>query len=197
MKLTKIAAVTLLASTFATSAFAASPSWNYVEAGYAQVDDESINDKAKGFKVAGAYQFADNFVTRVEYSDGDTDISGADVGFDLLSVGLGYRVEAADSIDFYGIVSYERLGVDARFGGASASNDESGFGATIGLRSMFSDNFEGLAELGYIDIDDAEINDVTLKVGGRYFVTEDISVGATYRLFEDFDMVTATVRYSF
>lgn len=196
MKLTNALLSSLIGLSFIGAAHAESPSWNYVEAGYAQVDIDNgiIDDDFDGFTLGGSFSFLDDFFIQGQYTDVSDDVANLELDFDWSTVALGYKYGLNDTTDLYGAVSFERVGVELQGAGDQTEN---GYGLTTGVRSMVHEQVELFAEVGYVDIDDADIDGASFKVGGQYFINDMFSVGADYRTVDDIDMFKVTARYHF
>jgi len=95
----------------------------------------------------------------------------------------------------------ERLDVSGSSGGFSASDDETGFGIGVGVRSMITSTFELSAKVDYVNIDSDDV--VRAKADAFYYFTDNISVGVGYEMYRpsdvdlDIDTLNASFRYSF
>lgn len=207
MKSTIIALATASAFAAASAAHAdtSSPEWNYLQAGYAQLDVDEFDDEPDGFGVAGAYLFNENVFVRARYQQASTDLviygANVDTDIDLSSIAIGYKTALNDKSDIYGAVSVERMEVsaDASYQGAyaSESDSETGYGAYVGIKSRLSDMFELYGEAGYLKISDYDISDASFEAGANLYFTEDFGAGVSYRKFDDFGILGANIRYAF
>lgn len=193
MKFTKMILTAALGCTLSAGVFAASPDWNFVEGGYTQMDVDGLRDDQKGFNFGGSYRFNEDFFARGRYTIVDESIAGVDIDTDWGEVGLGYIHGVNSTTDVYGVVALEYLKVDTNAGGDS----DTGYSVHAGVKSRIAEQVELFGELGYADIDDADISDLSLRAGANYYFTDNLSVGADYRKLDDIDLLSATVRYSF
>ncbi|MCK8103329.1 outer membrane beta-barrel protein [Pseudoalteromonas sp. 2CM36K] len=194
MKMNK--AALLLLTTLVASPIALAeqtPNFNFVSGGYldADIDGES----ADGWTIDGSKLVSENVFLSGQYQTVGDSVNGADFDINWLSAGVGYRTAISSSTDFYGLLTYENIELEASYAGRSESEDENGYGLSVGLRSMVSESFELDGRLGYVDIDDD--SETSISVGARYYINENVSFGANYTSLDDLDLISATVRYSF
>lgn len=138
---------------FAVPSLAADFSYNYVQAGYQEIDiDDNLfsgfDVDGDGFVVGGSFELTENWFVAGGYSSADFDFG---VDLDELSIGAGYHVPLNNNVDFYGMLSYVRSEVSASGFG---SESENGYAAEIGVRGMIGDRFELNGSLGYVDLDE-------------------------------------------
>lgn len=178
---------------------AATVGWNYVEGGYTRIDidGDGGDSTPDGFVFEGAMGFGDYVFGRVKHQATSDSDSGVDVDVDFTSVGIGYRFAASSSTDYYIVGSFERIGLEASGYGMSDSDSGNGFGAYAGIRSMLTESLEVHGELGYINVDDYDISDVSIEAGAHYYLAPQFAAGLSYKRFDDFGMLNATVRYRF
>ena len=93
------------------------------------------------------------------------------------------------------LITFENLEATASAQGQSDSNDENGFGAAVGVRSMVVEQLEVSAQIGYIDIDDD--SETAFGASAYYYVTDDVALGATYELWDGVDFMGLNLRYAF
>ncbi len=158
----------VLASTFAFGASAAELSFNNFGVGYARADFGCGSD-CDGFNLLGSVEINDMFSANVDYTNIDTFGGSVDVTY----LGLGLRNEYSDSAAFFGQLGAARVSADTNFGSGSTTK---GF-AGVGLRSMFSERFEGEALVRKVF---ASNLDASLKLTGTYFFTD--AVGASLNI---------------
>jgi hypothetical protein len=138
---------------FAIPSFAADFSYNFVQAGYQEIDiDDDLfsgfDVDGDGYFVSGSFELSDNWFVAGGYASSDFDFG---VDLDELSVGAGYHVPLNNNVDFYGLLSLVRVEASAS---GLGSSDENGYAAEIGVRGMIGDRFELNGSLGYVDLDD-------------------------------------------
>mgnify|MGYP001998441350 FL=1 len=188
---------TILASIFGAlslNAFAASPSYDFVKAGYVQADIEDAGDfEPTGFQIQGFKSLNENVYLTGRYGQLGEDVSGVDIDLDYASAGVGYRYGLTQNTDFFGEVTYEYVNIDVELDSISGE-DDNGYGITAGVRSMLSEQFELRGAIRYIDIEDDE---TAFEIGADYFFTPQFSFGATYVIADDVDLLGVSARYTF
>ena len=188
---------TILASIFGAlslNAFAASPSYDFVKAGYVQADIEDAGDfEPSGFQIQGFKSLNENVYLTGRYGQLGEDVSGVDIDLDYVSAGVGYRYGLTQNTDFFGEVTYEYVNLDVELDSISGE-DDNGYGITAGIRSMLSEQFELRGAIRYIDIEDDE---TAFEIGADYFFTPQLSFGATYVIADDVDLLGVSARYTF
>ena len=188
---------TILASIFGVlslNAFAASPSYDFVKAGYVQADIEDAGDfEPTGFQIQGFKSLNENVYLTGRYGQLGEDVSGVDIDLDYASAGVGYRYGLTQNTDFFGEVTYEYVNIDVELDSISGE-DDNGYGITAGIRSMLSEQFELRGAIRYIDIEDDE---TAFEIGADYFFTPQFSFGATYVIADDVDLLGVSARYTF
>ena len=188
---------TILASIFGAlslNTFAASPSYDFVKAGYVQADIEDAGDfEPTGFQIQGFKSLNENVYLTGRYGQLGEDVSGVDIDLDYVSAGVGYRYGLTQNTDFFGEVTYEYVNLDVELDSISGE-DDNGYGITAGIRSMLSEQFELRGAIRYIDIEDDE---TAFEIGADYFFTPQFSFGATYVIADDVDLLGVSARYTF
>ncbi len=177
------------------NAFAASPSYDFVKAGYVQADIEDAGDfEPTGFQIQGFKALNENVYLTGRYGQLSEDVSGGDIDLDYVSAGIGYRYGLTANTDFFGEVTYEYVDVDLDSSVISGDADDNGYGITAGVRSMLSEQFELRGAIRYIDIEEDE---TAFEIGADYFFTPQFSFGATYVIADDVDLLGVSARYTF
>ena len=188
---------TILASIFGAlslNAFAASPSYDFVKAGYVQADIEDAGDfEPNGFQIQGFKSLNENVYLTGRYGQLSEDVSGVDIDLDYASAGIGYRYGLTANTDFFGEVTYEYVNLDVELDGISGE-DDNGYGVSAGIRSMLTEQFELRGAIRYIDIEE---DDTAFEIGADYFFTPQFSFGATYVIADDVDLLGVSARYTF
>ncbi|MDC9513877.1 outer membrane beta-barrel protein [Pseudoalteromonas sp. CST5] len=193
MKKNKIAILLVTAVITSPAAFAESPNFNYVAAGY--LDGDIDGDDADGWTFDGSTLLGENFFLSGQYQTLGNSDDGVDVDLNWLSAGIGYRTAIGANTDFYGLATYENVELEASYRGSNASNDENGYSLSVGVRSMVSDNIELDGRVGNVDI--ADESETSFSVGARYYINNNVSLGANYTSLDELDLVSLTARYSF
>ena len=188
---------TILASilgALSLNAFAASPSYDFVKAGYVQADIEDAGDfEPTGFQIQGVKSLNESVYITGRYGQLGEDVAGVDIDLDYASAGIGYRYGLTAKTDFFGEVTYEYVNLDVELDGISGE-DDNGYGVTAGIRSMLTEQFELRGAIRYIDIEE---DDTAFEIGADYFFTPQFSFGATYVIADDVDLLGVSARYTF
>ncbi|MDJ0910243.1 MAG: hypothetical protein QNI99_13680 [Woeseiaceae bacterium] len=153
--------------------------YNYIEAGYYELDlDDSIIDvDGDGINIIGSFEVGESMFVRAEYATADLDFG---VDLDELYIGLGVHTPIGNNADFFGIINYVSLEASA-FG---LSEDDDGFGATVGVRSMVTDTVELAGQIEYIDLSDSG-DDTSFGGSAWYYFSDNFSVGLTADFSDD------------
>ncbi len=126
------------------SAQAAERSYTYVEGTYNNLDGD-----VDGFGVRGSFDFGTSGLyglgSYTNYSENNADAN-------FWELGLGYKHQLNDSLDLIAEGAYTDFDI------------VDGYRASVGLRSSFSDNVEGLLKANYRDGSDLE-GDFTATAG--------------------------------
>ena len=181
----------LLALALTGSAFAGDLSYNFLEGQYQRVefDEGFIDVDGDGFGIAGSFEINENVFALASYSTADFDF-----GIDLnqLTIGAGYHVDVSENADFFAALSFIRAEVEASGFG---SEDEDGFGATIGVRGMVSDQVELFGTLSYVDL--GSDDSTALGGGALYNFNDAFAVGANVEFDDDVTSYGLTARFYF
>ena len=179
--LRKFCGLALLA--LAAPTLAADISYNYIEAGYQEIDiDDDLlggfDVDGDGYGIGGSFELNENWFIGASYSKADFDF-----GVDLtqLSLGAGYHVPLTDNTDFYGTLAFVRAEVSTSGFG---SVDDDGYAATIGVRGMIGDRFELNGSLGYVDLGDGG-DGTSFGAGLLYSFTDTVAAGLSLDIDED------------
>ena len=211
-----LATAATFAAAFTANADTSSPEWTYLQAGYAQLDVDGADEEPDGFGVEGSYLFNENVFVRGRYQKASEGESGYfddwysgttirynyDADIELASIALGYKTALNDFSDFYATASVERLKVSdsetvVGYNSYSDSYSETGYGASVGIKSRLSDMFELYGEAGYLKLDDFDISDASFEAGANLYFTENFGAGVSYRKFDDVGILGANIRYAF
>jgi hypothetical protein len=179
--LRKVSGLTLLL--LAAPTFAADISYNFIEAGYQEIDIDGgffsgVDIDGDGYGVGGSFELDENWFIGASYSKADFDFG---IDLDQLMLGAGYHVPISDNADFYGMISF--VNVEASAGGFGSVDDD-GYAATIGLRSMIGDRFELNGSLAYVDLGDG--GDTTeFGAGALYYFSDAFAAGFSIGIDDD------------
>lgn len=171
--------------------------WDSASLSYQSVDLDG--DKLTGFGIAGTKLVSDNVFIAGSYASVSDDIdvfgSKVDVDFNTLSIGLGYRHAISSTTDFFGIVSYQDMEVEASFQGNSEDDSENGYGLQAGLRSLVTAQLELSGSLSYVDI--ADESETGFNVSAMYHFTDQFSAGVGYGKSDDVDSLSLSATIFF
>jgi opacity protein-like surface antigen len=177
----------------AAPALGETPSYNFIEAGYVEVDldfGDGFDVDGDGFGLGGAFEIGDNFFGFASYQDASFDFG---VDFSTLEIGLGYHKGISDNTSFFFRVGYADAEISAPGFG---SEDESGYSAGIGVRSNVSDLIELALEVAYLDLGDGA--DDTAIGGAIWFnITDNFALGANVSAGDDVTSYGAGLRLYF
>lgn len=162
----------------ASPALADGLSYNYIEAGFAQIDldDDIVDVDGDGFAFGGSFEVGDQMFVFAEYGSSDFDFG---VDLDELAVGLGFHTAMSSNVDFVARIAY--VSVEASAFGISA--DEDGFGASIGMRGKPAERIELEGNLSYVDLGDGD--DTSVNGAAWYEFTDTFAVGLNIGLGDD------------
>ena len=181
----------LLAICLAAPAMADSPSYNFIQAGYQSIEIDlgaGFDVDGDGYGLGVSFEIGDKMFGFASYVTSDFDF-GVDVN--QQQAGLGYHVGLTDNTDFFASLAYVDVEVEASgFGSA----DDSGYGATIGVRSNVSDLIELFGQIAYVDLGDG--GDSTAIGGGIWFnLTDNFALGLGAAFDDDVTSYGASARF--
>ncbi len=175
------------------------PKWDLVEVGYVEADFDDDDASPSGFNASFLKSLGENFFLTGRYREVSEDetISGITVDVELsqVSVGAGYKYGVTKNTDVFAQITYENLELKASAQGESGSEDENGFVAAVGVRSMVIDQLELSAQIGYLDI--ADESETAFSASAYYYFTNNVAIGATYEMWDGVDFMGANLRYAF
>jgi len=179
---------TLIASVLITpTVLADSPSYNFVEVNYTDIDEEGLSADGIGF--AGSVELGENFFLTGEYAplDGEIEFFNVDFDFDVMNFGLGYQSEFGENSSWF--VSYT-------FGNWELANEDIDVDTfRAGLRSMTTDSLELNASLASYDIEGE--SETGFQVGLAYSVSDNVQVTFDLEDIDDLDIMTFGARMTF
>lgn len=205
MKKLALATATIAALALSASSFAkvtdSSPDFSFVEANYVKLDidvpDLPVTMDADGIELNGSFELNESAFVTLNYSNPELSEEFSGLGMDVYKVGLGARHSLSARSALFGSVSYVRTEIDE-------VETYNGFGLSAGVKSRISPEIELTGTLSYADVEIEDEIGVDLGVDGvsgvfdlRYFFSNDLAVGVSYRLSEDTDALSVGARYSF
>nr|WP_297347610.1 porin family protein [uncultured Glaciecola sp.] len=185
----------LLAALAMTSSatLAGTPAFNFIEAGYGTADIDDVDEVSpSGFAIGGSFLVGESVFVTASYASLGDDVFGTDIDLVTSSIGLGYRLSLTDSTDAYASVSYEYVEADIEGFG---SEDDNGYGLTVGFRSRLTEQFELDGSIGYVDI--ADESETAVGISGHYYFTPNFAVGLSYSTTADISITGVSARYAF
>jgi len=189
MKILKAVTASMMLAALPLASHAEDMSYSNIDLGYVSTDIDGTNLDPDGFGVRGSIGFAEHYFGFAEYSR--QSVSGIDL--DQTAVGLGGHYGLADNIDLVGRVGWFKAKVSG--GGASISDD--GYLASAGLRGKVGDKVELEGSLVYTDLGGNSGSSTAGVVGGRYYFTDTLALGAEYQHSSDSSAYVIGVRFSF
>jgi opacity protein-like surface antigen len=196
-KMKKLVLASALLLSMGTIQAAESVRWDSASLSYQSVDLEG--EKLTGFGISGTKLVSDNVFIAGSYASvsDDIDVFGSKVGvdFNTLSIGLGYRHAISRTTDFFGIVSYQDMEIEASFQGNSEDESENGYGLQAGLRSLVTAQLELSGSLSYVDI--ADESETGFDVSAMYHFTDQFSAGIGYSKSDDVDSISLSATIFF
>lgn len=174
----------------AVPALADDPNYNYLQGDYvrAELDDAGFSVDGDGFGVGGSMEIAEQFHLLVRFRTFDFDF---DVDLDQLAVGGGWHPALSDTTDLVFELTY--ISVEASALGFSIDDD--GYGASLGLRSMLSPQFELAGSVNYSDYGDGD--DTSVQVQAWYNFTKAFAIGGGADFGDDVTIYGIGARYYF
>jgi len=173
--LVSVLALTAIATTAQaeTSPF----SYNYIQLGYINGDYKTGGSKLdfNETEFSGSLSLTDNFYLTASYSDGEIKV-GPKADISGYSLGVGGRLPLGGATDFVGGISYAKSKV--KFQGVTES--ESGYGISVGIRHLLSEQLELEAGVGIVDAGGDSDRVTSLSAGLRYRVAKGFSMGLGY-----------------
>lgn len=136
-----------------------------------QVVDIAVTD-GSGVRFRGSVGTWHNLYLMVDYGSTDINLTGTvtnentgfveDISdeFDYTTIrgGIGLKFSIGFNTDIYGEATYDSLDFDfGSFAGEDFDMGRQEFGATLGLRTLFGDDFEARAHARYTNVGDADL----------------------------------------
>lgn len=172
-------------------------SYNYVEAGYVQVEPDEGDVEYDGFRAKVSGQIAEQIYLFASYGELESDEfpGGATAEQEVITAGLGYRIPVAVATDLTAEVAFVSADFSLEGPIGSSSDDDTGLGLGLGLRHLFTPYVEGAVNVDYVDI--FEDDETTLTLAGLFHLTPALSLGAGYSIGDDADGWTVGGRFNF
>jgi hypothetical protein len=155
------------------TAMAEGPSYSYIQANYQEVDIDvggGFDADGDGYGVAGSVAINDNWFVFASYMSSEFE---SVIDLDQTTIGGGWNSAISEKTDWFATLAYIDLGVSAP---GFPSIGDSGFGASVGVRSMLNPNFELYGSLGYSDLGDGG-DGTAVAAGLWYTVGGNVALG--------------------
>lgn len=201
VKIGTLAAALMLAGAYGSAQAANGPRYTYVEGGYVytELDDPTGSDTdldGNGLFVAGSFAVTDVVHLFGSYSDSDLKadfgVGSEEIDYQTLSLGVGLNWALNDRIDLVGRAAWLDLEAEAD----EVNEDESGFGLSLGVRSMLTDSFEINAAINYVNLG-SDLDETSFALGLVYGVTDMLALTLGGEIGDDATAFNAGVRLYF
>jgi hypothetical protein len=169
------------------AALAAGPTYNYLDASYLSVDVDN-GPTLDGFGVGGSFALTENFHVLAKYGE----VSKSPWTLTSSGVAIGWNHSLNNITDFVARAGWEHGRVKLSGFGSESDN---GWSVEAGVRSMLTPQFELNGFISHIDIFDGD--DQALSVGGVYYFTPAVGLGAGVSFSDDATGWQVGVRFAF
>lgn len=167
----------------AGAASAADLSYTFIEGGYQDVDIDAPNADGDGLTVRGSFAITPMFHLFGGYSTADLDgpvpLDGS-ADLDTWELGAGLSYSLTERVHFVGEASY----IDTEIDFADGKVGDDGYGLYTGIRARVAAPLQLEGGVKYVDLGDAG-DDMLLKLGAHYFITEQWAAGLSLDLGDD------------
>ena len=158
-------------------------SYTYAELNYILLDSDAADDNINGGELAGSLELPLNLFIQA----GVSTLSG-DADLEEYRLGAGWHFGLGQLIDAFGILSF----VDHNYD--SGISDESGVTADAGVRFALTPKIELTGYGEWADVEDSEVG---LGLGGRFYLTERLSLGLRTLIIDSGNEWVGGVRFQF
>lgn len=187
--MTKMSLVALVATISAPALAENKLSYSFVEAQYIDTEIDDFNVDGDGLGLVGSVALGEHFFIGAGYADLDYDRG---IDSQQRSVFVGAHTPINSSTDLVGSIGYTDVNLDSRFGSA----DVDGYTLGLGVRSMVLEDLELNAGVKYVDLDEDGDN-TSFSLGGRYYVADNLSLGASAQFDSDVTTWVGSLRFNF
>lgn len=180
----------------------------YLTGLYASTADETLysesenyrniyqNDELVGTSTLNLKRELDAELTRIEFGAGYIQQLSAVTNIDY-SINLG-KLKYTTDLKITDEETFEGMVLSFSEYGDSDSNSAEILAANVQVRHLLTEQFEVNAGIGYERLHDEESdNNLVLKAGVNYTLTEKAILGASYRYVDEYADIAATLRYYF
>ncbi|VUD59623.1 hypothetical protein TDB9533_02724 [Thalassocella blandensis] len=182
----------VLGAAISMPVYAEQPSFNQIEGGYIEIDDDF-----SGYTLRGKVGITDNFYVTGGYSNVSHDeledfINGtAELSASRFGVGTNFGI--TDNTAVYGQLEYLDLSLELDSSFFESDSNEDGYIASVGIRSMLTNTTELYGELAHNKVEETQ----TIATAGiRQYFTDNLGVFAEYSM-NDYDSDGYAVGVSF
>ena len=164
------------------TAMAEGPSYSYIQASYQEVDIDvggGFDVDGDGFGVAGSVAINDSWFIFAGYSSFDFE---SVVDLTEWSIGAGWNSALSEKTDWFVSAAYIDAEIDGP--GLFGSASDSGFGVSIGIRSMLNPRLELAGSVSYADLGDGA-DGTSVGAGLWYTVTGNLALGVGFDAGDD------------
>lgn len=173
---TKLLTTTILGALVSVPVFAETPSFNMIEAGYTEVESDTT-----GYVLRGKMALTDNIFVTGAYSEESNeeleDFINGTAELTTSRVGVGGNYAIGENTAVYGQLEYLDLSSEISNRLFSEEDNDNGYIAAAGVRSMLTASTELYGELGHYKVEDAQ---TFASVGVRQYFTQNLGVFAEY-----------------
>lgn len=176
-------------------------SYNYVQANYIDIEFDDIDPDADGWSVSGSGLLNEQIYAFGSYTSVETDTfsifgTRGSLEVDEFAVGLGFRHELQrNTTDLNLEAAFLSQDVEGNRGFSGLDDDDNGYELGVGIRHLFTPQFEGNIGVRYEDIFDDD--DTFLNIGGLLNVTQALAVQAGYSKGSDAESWEVGLRLNF
>ncbi len=179
----KVILTAAILSGLSFQAMAETPSFNFVEVGFTQLDIDNSPFEPDGFELDFNYELSDNVYLSADHAKVDE----ANVDMKMTNLGIGFKSDINNSSTVFAQIDWANY--------EAANYDEKGYKLSAGIRSNVTENIELTGAYEYLDIDDESAN--YYVVGAAYKFSDALSLYADYKLESDVDQMSLGVRFNF
>src|SRR5688572_33465998 len=164
--------------------FAEGLSYNYVEAGYSQVDPDGPADNSDVYSLRGSLAIAPQWHLVADVNSFDVDGDNPEV----YRVGVGYNHNLNTTVDLIGRAAWVH---------AEGGIDDDGYNLQALARGQVAPSFELEGGLDYVDFGGNDGDTTSLLLAGRYFVAPAFAIGLNTLLNDDAKTYGVDFRFNF
>ena len=177
--------MTALLTCLSFQTFAQNPTFNYFDIGYVvwRPDDFSLSSSLKGLELK-----ASKTINESLYFAGDLNyISKNNNSLTLVTAGVGYMNHFSDNTSFFAELDIANISIEN-------GGNETGYEATVGVRTMVTEVLELKGAIEYLDINGG---DSSFNLGTAYMFNERFGAYFDYKINQDVDRFSIGFRTSF